>query len=74
MNKTLYRFKTEKKGEVKKANKFKDLADIVGVSTSYISCIVNGRKKNISKMLAYCICKATSPSYEINDLFDIIDK
>lgn len=74
MKNLVYKFKTEKKKEVKKIIKYKKLADEVGVSASYISCIVNGKKDNISKSLAFHICKTISPDYEIEDLFNIYSK
>lgn len=72
--KKIYKFKTDKKDTIKEIVKFKELADLVGVTPSYISCIVNGKKNNISKTLAYCMCKAVNSNYEITDLFDIVEE
>ena len=47
--------------------KRKDLAEITGISESYISQIKSGR--SISKVFAYAICKAICKDYEIEDLF-----
>lgn len=69
-----YVIKPGMKQTIKKHIKFKDLAEIVGVGSCYMSEIMNGRRKTISKTLAYAICKAISPNLEIHDLFDIIEK
>jgi len=47
--------------------KRKDIAEITGISESYISQIKSGR--SISKVFAYAICKAICKDYEIEDLF-----
>lgn len=66
-----YIIKPKMKQEIKKHIKFKELADIVGINECYMSEVVNGRRKTISKTLAYAICKAISPKLEIEDIFDI---
>lgn len=50
-----------------KPMKRKDIAEITGISESYISQIKSGR--SISKVFAYAICKAICKDYEIEDLF-----
>lgn len=47
--------------------KRKDLAEITGISESYISQIKKGR--SVSKVFAYAICKAICKDYEIENLF-----
>ena len=61
------------KQKIRKIISNRDLAKIVGVGESYISQVLNGRRKSISKMTAYSICKAISPDLEISDLFDIFE-
>lgn len=48
------------------------IAHKVGISESYMSEILNGHKKNISKTLAYAISKALCNYYEIEDVFKIV--
>lgn len=62
------------KEQIKKVVKFKDLAERVGIDKCYMSEVMNGRRKTISKTLAFSICKAISPDLEIPDIFDIIEK
>lgn len=47
--------------------KRKDIAEITGISESYISQIKSGR--SVKKIVAYAICKAICKDYEIEDLF-----
>lgn len=47
--------------------KRKDIAEITGISESYISQIKKGR--SVSKVFAYAMCKAISKDCEIEDLF-----
>lgn len=47
--------------------KRKDLAEITGISESYISQIKKGR--SVKKIVAYAMCKAICKNYEIEDLF-----
>jgi len=70
--KTYYKLKDGMKEKIKEHTKFHLLAKKIGIDDSYISQIVNGRRINISKTVAFAICKAISPKLEINDLFDII--
>lgn len=69
-----YRIKPGMKEQIKKVVKFKDLAERVGIDKCYMSEVMNGRRKTISKTLAFSICKAISPDLEIPDIFDIIEK
>lgn len=73
--KIYYKIKPQVKNELKKMKLHnRDIAEIVGVTEGYISQIINIRKLDISKTLAYAICKAISPDLEIADVFDIIEK
>lgn len=54
--------------------KFNELAKKVGINRCYMSEIMNGRRKTISKTTAFCIAKAVSPQLEIQDLFNIYEE
>lgn len=69
--KRYYKMKKGMKEQIRKKIRFNKLAEKVGINKCYMSEIVNGRRKTISKRLAYSICKAISPDLEIEDLFDI---
>ena len=69
-----YRLKPGMKQYIKEITTVKKLAEEVGVGNCYMSQVLNNRRKSISKMLAYSICKVISPELEIKDLFDIIQK
>lgn len=45
----------------------KDIAEITGLSESYISQLKSGR--SVKKIVAYAICKAICKDYEIENLF-----
>lgn len=47
--------------------KRKDIAEITGLSESYISQLKSGR--SVKKIVAYAICKAICKDYEIENLF-----
>lgn len=74
MPKRYYKIKPGMKDIIRKQIRFNKLAEIVGVNRCYMSEIMNGRRNNISKMLAYSICKAISPDLEIADIFNITEK
>lgn len=69
-----YRIKEGIKNDIRKHIKFKQLAEIVGVNPCYMSEIMNGRRKSISKTVAFSVCKAISPDLEIEDIFDITEE
>lgn len=52
--------------------KQKNLTEIVGVSESFLSKVIN-RKRKCSKTLAYAISKALNSEAEILDYFERID-
>lgn len=66
----MYKFKQEKYKEFVEKYKINGIADMVGISTNYLSQILNN-KKNCKKTVAYCIVKAIDSNAEINDYFDI---
>ena len=47
------------------------IAEILGISESYVSEIMNRKKTKISKLMAYAFCKTINSDFEIPDLFDI---
>lgn len=49
----------------------KKIAEKLGVTEGYISQIINRRKTDISKLMAYSFCKAIDSELEILDLFEI---
>lgn len=69
-----YKIKPGMKDIIRKQIRFNKLADIVGINHCYMSEIMNGRRKTISKTVAYSICKAISPNLEISDIFNITEK
>ena len=62
-----YKFKKEKREDVKEKKTFTGIADTIGIDRCYLSQIVNGRK--CTKVIAYAFCKTISPDLEIEDLF-----
>ena len=50
----------------------KQMAEIIGVSESYFSKILNSKRK-CSKVLAYAITKTLNEKSEISDFFERID-
>lgn len=51
--------------------KNRDIANKLGVSQSYVSLVINGKRHNTSKLMAFAFCKAISTNLEIEDLFNI---
>lgn len=64
----MYLFKEELKEEITKKYKIKYIADNVGISTVYLSNILNS-KVAIKKAIAYCITKMLDSNKEIDDFF-----
>lgn len=60
--------KEELKEEITKKFKIKYIADNVGISTVYLSNILNS-KVTIKKAIAYCITKMLDNNKEIDDFF-----
>jgi plasmid maintenance system antidote protein VapI len=67
----MYKLKQAKKEEIRQRISNRDLAHKLGVTEGYISQIINGRKTDISKLMAYAFCKAVYSELEIENLFDI---
>lgn len=72
--KTLYKLKDGMEIYIKEHYTYKELADLIGIDRSYMSQIVNRKRLTISKTIAYAICKALRPDYEIKDIFNIIEE
>lgn len=58
--------------EYKKYGLVRKLAKITGLTEGYVSQILNGKKSDISKVVAYAITKALDNNLEIENLFKII--
>ena len=50
----------------------RELSNKIGITEGYLSQIVDKKKTNISKTLAYAISKAISINLEITDVFNIL--
>ena len=74
MNKIQYIMKPKAKYLIANNMTQRELAEKVGITTSYMNEIITGnkRRKGINERLAYFICKALDPELEIVDLFDKI--
>lgn len=68
----MYILKLGAKEVIKTKKTNRAIAKTLGVTEGYISQIINGRKKNISKLMAYAFCKAIDSDLEILDLFENI--
>lgn len=68
----MYLMKKEISDNIKNLRYNRKLAEKIGVTEGYISQIVNGRKTNISKTMAYAIAKAISSDLEIQNIFDVM--
>lgn len=67
----MYRLKEGMYEQIKESHprfRIKELAEKVGIKSTFTSLILN-RRRTCSKMTAYCICKALNSNYEVNDLF-----
>jgi len=67
----MYKMKEEVCKEIKKKRINRKLARTIGVTEGYISQIVNHRKLDISKTVAYATTKAISNKLEIEDVFEV---
>lgn len=65
----MYRFKEEKKEEIINKFKISYIAEQVGISLSYLSRVING-KKNCTKVVAYCITKMVDNDKEVDYFFE----
>lgn len=71
----MYKIKNGIKEQLKSNGiKFNELSKRVGINRCYMSEIMNGRRKTVSKTVAFSICKAISPNLEVQDLFDIYEE
>lgn len=68
----MYIFKKETLENVGFSKTQKMMAEIIGVSESYFSKILNSKRK-CSKVLAYAITKTLNEKSEISDFFERID-
>ena len=68
----MYKIKEEEIKKYKKYGLVRKVSQKTGVTEGYISQILNGRKTDISKVIAYAITKAISNDLEIENLFDIM--
>lgn len=69
----MYKFKEEILINSEFPNTQKKMAEIIGISESYFSKILNGRRF-CSKVLAYSITKILNPNKEIEDFFERIKR
>lgn len=68
----MYKMKTEISDNIKKQRLNRKLADKIGVTEGYISQIINLKKIDISKTVAYALTKAISSDLEIENIFEIM--
>ena len=68
----MYKIKKEEIKKYKKYGLVRNLSIKTGITEGYISNIINGKKPNISKVVAYAFVKAISNDLEIENLFDIM--
>ena len=68
----MYKIKEEEIKKYKKYGTVRKLSIITGMTEGYVSQILNGKKTDISKVVAYAITKAISPDLEIENLFNIM--
>jgi plasmid maintenance system antidote protein VapI len=64
--------KEEISSSIKKQRINRKIAEKIGVTEGYISQIVNHKKINISKTMAYAVTKAIASNLEIENIFDIM--
>lgn len=67
----MYKFKVEKLNEVKDKFKLNFIANEIGITTTYLSRIVNG-KVSCKKVVAYCLTKMIDNEKEVDYFFDRI--
>lgn len=68
----MYRIKENEIKKYKKYGLVRNLSKKTGITEGYISQIINGKKTDISKVIAYAIVKAISSDLEIENLFNIM--
>lgn len=68
----MYKMKEEISSSIKKQRINRKIAEKIGVTEGYISQIVNHKKINISKTMAYALTKAIASDLEIENIFDIM--
>lgn len=66
-----YRMKNEISEEIRKKRCNRMLAKEIGITETYISQIVNKRRTDISKTVAYAVTKAIGSDLEIKDIFEV---
>jgi plasmid maintenance system antidote protein VapI len=64
----MYKFKKDKYNEVISKYKIKGIAEKIGITSTYLSLILNN-KNDCKKTVAYCITKAINSEAEIDDYF-----
>jgi hypothetical protein len=67
----MYIFKKEEAEVIKRKYKGQYICDIVGISATYLSLILN-RKKTCPKTTAYSITKCLNKNAEISKYFDLV--
>lgn len=65
-----YYLKKDKATEILKKYKSNYIADEIGISPTYISLMLSG-KRSCPKRIAYCFTKVININAEIEDYFDI---
>ena len=65
-----YILKEELSNEFKKKYKNQYLVDVIGLSKTYVSLVLN-RKRSCPKRVAYAFTKAINKEAEINDFFEV---
>ena len=68
----MYIIKEQEINKYKKYGLVRYLSKKTGLTEGYISGIINGKKPDISKVVAYAISKAISSDLEIENLFEIM--
>lgn len=68
----MYKMKEEISNSIKKQRINRKIAEKIGVTEGYISQIVNHKRINISKTMAYAVTKAIASDLEIENIFDIM--
>ena len=65
----MYILKEDSCKEIREKYRNQYIANTIGISSCYISLIMN-RKRKISKFMAYAFTKCINKEYEIEDLFE----
>lgn len=66
-----YLLKEEMANIFSKKYKNSYIAELIGLSGTYVSIIMH-RKQKVPKRVAYAFAKAINPEAEINDYFDLV--